>query len=296
MIMDKKLKNSLLLLTLALFLIGCRNSNDSNETIDNNEPPVAGFDYKITTSGYSSLVTTEVKLLGYVDQKDNNDRQEVGFVISENSTPTINDLAKSINFSGDGNFEITFDNLKYNTTYYYRSYVKYGELEYGEVKSFKTCGYNVPAGGIVAYDKGNDNDGWRYIEVSVQGIDTGAWSSNQQLITGTTNTLGSGKNNTERIITSSTMPTSTAANKCKNYYLNGYNDWFLPSSDEAYLISKSLGKINRPLPSYIWTSTEKDMKYAFRVKAGIDNYGNIEIQFEDKRIGYETTIIPIRRY
>lgn len=290
------MKKKLLLMLLMACLLGCTNSSD--DEVSNSVAPQVDVDYKILTSGYTNLLTTEVKLLGYVNQKDNNDVNTVGFVISENNTPTINDNSENVRFTGDGNFEIKFENLKYNTTYYYRSYLKYKELKYGEIKSFKTCGYNGAAGGIIAYDKGDNDGGWRYLEVSsLQGLGKGGeWSFNQQLITGTDNALGSGKANTDRIISSSSMPLSTAAYKCKIYSLNGYKDWFLPSSDEAHIIAISLEKIGRSLPSYLWTSTEKDAKYAFRVKGKNDGYGFIGIDYDDKRVGYDTAIIPIRRY
>ena len=91
-----------------------------------------------------------------------------------------------------------------------------------------------PAGGIVFYDKRNNSDGWRYMEVSPVDLQKAQWGLYGQDVVGTKRDIGSGKRNTELIIAALNRngENGKAAQLCRAYTLNGYNDWFLPSEDE----------------------------------------------------------------
>jgi len=95
-----------------------------------------------------------------------------------------------------------------------------------------------PAGGIVFYDKGNDSDGWRYLEVAPKDLGNAEWGLYGYDINGTDTRIGFGKRNTELIIAALNLrgENGKAAQLCREYTLNGYDDWFLPSKDELDLI------------------------------------------------------------
>jgi len=93
-----------------------------------------------------------------------------------------------------------------------------------------------PAGGIVFYDKGEYKDGWRYMEVAPNNLGRYRWGRDVR-IEGTGVEIGAGKKNTEIIVA---RIQGKAAEKCKEYFLNGYRDWFLPSKDELYQVYKNL--------------------------------------------------------
>ena len=98
-----------------------------------------------------------------------------------------------------------------------------------------------PAGGIVFYDKENNSDGWRYLEAAPVNLQIANWGD-AIIVSGTKDEIGSGKRNTELIIVelNRKREIGRAAQLCRAYTLNGYNDWFLPSKDELYLMYKNL--------------------------------------------------------
>lgn len=111
------------------------------------------------------------------------------------------------------------------------------------------AGFNVgdtgPAGGIVFYDKGNYEDGWRYLEAAPFNTETEApWGAYRKNIPGTETAIGSGRQNTKIIAEylNSIGETERAALICISLSINGYNDWFLPSLDELALMDKNLHK------------------------------------------------------
>lgn len=113
--------------------------------------------------------------------------------------------------------------------------------------------YNIgdigPAGGIVFYDKGEIVDGWRYMEVAPNEFEEVQWGCfNQPIIESRDRTIGAGQKNTNAIITfhnnlddyynqpevcSTSNDGSVAAKLCADYTFGGFQDWFLPSSDEV---------------------------------------------------------------
>jgi len=99
-----------------------------------------------------------------------------------------------------------------------------------------------PAGGIVFYDKGNNNGGWRYLEAAPADLQRADWGMYEDIVEGTETGIGSGKKNTELIIAALNRKgeSGKAAQLCRAYTLNGYNDWFLPSNDELNLMYTNL--------------------------------------------------------
>jgi len=102
-----------------------------------------------------------------------------------------------------------------------------------------------PAGGKIFYVNPNaSTDGWTYLEIApadaVAGHvtwDSGYFTRNLNMETGTA--IGTGRTNTLYIVDklTSTSPnvTGQAAQKCDEYSVNDYTDWFMPSKDEIQL-------------------------------------------------------------
>jgi hypothetical protein len=123
-----------------------------------------------------------------------------------------------------------------------------------------------PAGGIVFYDKGVVSDGWRYLEAAPRNLGKAGWGA-YGVDTGTRPEIGAGKWNTEFIIAALNAKgeTGKAAQLCKAYTQNGYNDWFLPSKDELDLMYKNLRQMG--LGGFdndgYWSSSQSNKDYAW---------------------------------
>jgi hypothetical protein len=105
-----------------------------------------------------------------------------------------------------------------------------------------------PARGYIYYDKGSVTDGWRYLEAAPAETEfTAQWGAsgvdvtisildnfNVELPWMTMSVVGTGKGNTDLItaVLDKYGETNRAAQRCKNLVYGGYNDWFLPSSDD----------------------------------------------------------------
>jgi tetratricopeptide (TPR) repeat protein len=164
-----------------------------------------------------------------------------------------------------------------------------------------------PAGGLIFYDKGNNNGGWRYLEAAPEEAEFQAiWSDDTYSIDDneytTRSDIGSGKRNTQVIVQKLRQATgnwNTAAQKANDLTLNGFNDWFLPSQGEldqifGNLKRKNLGDFK---DEYYWTSTEsKDMRsWPSRFGACSQNFkdGKTDNSFKTQNRYY---VRPIRQF
>ena len=123
-----------------------------------------------------------------------------------------------------------------------------------------------PAGGLIFYDKGNSQGGWRYLEAApaeTEVIATWAAGAKDSLRTDTIRqgTVGMGKRNTQEIMTYANTKAGGgfgwAAQACDELEINGFDDWFLPSLDE---LSYMYGNLHRKglgdfLNVQYWSST-----------------------------------------
>ena len=121
-------------------------------------------------------------------------------------------------------------------------------------------GSRGPAGGFIFYDKGNYDDGWRYFEVAPYDI-PGKYPYGPTLsLDGRGN---GGKSDTDVIIRNFGKG-QYAAYLARNFSLNGYKDWFLPSSNEAYSMCSNLSSLGygnlRPYTDY-WVTNSKTQSY-----------------------------------
>jgi TolB-like protein len=95
-----------------------------------------------------------------------------------------------------------------------------------------------PAGGFIFYDKGNNNNGWRYLEAApVEGESSRTrWRvTHNTKVDNTSAAIGSGRRNTQLIVevlSKTSGEWDNAAQKADDLVLNGFDDWFLPSKDE----------------------------------------------------------------
>jgi len=123
-----------------------------------------------------------------------------------------------------------------------------------------------PAGGVIFYDKGNNAEGWRYLEAApVEAEFQAAWSDNSFYVNDdnykTRKEIGYGKRNTQFIVEKFRQTTgnwNTAAQKAHDFSLNGFEDWFLPSQGELDLIFGNLKRKNLVefKNEWYWSSTE----------------------------------------
>jgi len=167
------------------------------------------------------------------------------------------------------------------------------------VPSYK-IGDTGPAGGLVFYDKGNNNGGWRYLEAAPASTEVRViWFHERRSIDGVMKqrALGLGKANTRIIIdyfNNRGGGFDTAARACDDLVVNGFDDWFLPSFDElnwmyGNLHKKGLGGFKNERYSYYWSSTQESSLSAYVV-----DFSNG--QQADRDIIYVQNVRAIRQF
>jgi len=100
-----------------------------------------------------------------------------------------------------------------------------------------------PAGGIVFYDKGNNSDGWRYLEAAPASSETSVrWGAYRVDAGGKKTGIGEGKDNTQSVLTAMNQlgESVPAVQYCVNLNIGGVRDWFLPSKAELNLMYSHL--------------------------------------------------------
>ncbi|HNX58752.1 MAG TPA: hypothetical protein PKK43_06620 [Spirochaetota bacterium] len=150
-----------------------------------------------------------------------------------------------------------------------------------------------PAGGWIFYDKGNDTDGWRYLEAASEDISESiGWYHRLYIdMKPTWPGIGKGRYNTELIV-KTYGDGKYAAKICADYKGGGKNDWFLPSKDELELMLKNLSKngIGGFTGTDYWSSSE-DMNHIAWIKGGYA--GNRNTSLADER---RKRVRPIRMF
>jgi hypothetical protein len=142
----------------------------------------------------------------------------------------------------------------------------YGGLERRPWELYYGIGEEGPAGGLVFYDKGHYLDGWRYLEAAPPETERKApWGWNrygpftndeiERIPIG----LGDGLQSTENIVKKLTEAgeRGCAAQLCADLEHGGYDDWYLPTIHECYLMLKELRE-HRPAgisKNNYWTSS-----------------------------------------
>jgi len=158
-----------------------------------------------------------------------------------------------------------------------------------------------PAGGIVFYDKGQETDGWRFLEVAPVDYEFQAtWGYRGISITETDEYIGSGQKNTDIIADMGDV--NSAAYKCKQLNIAGFSDWFLPSKDEldqmySVLHKQNLGSFSS---DWYWTSSvgEGEPRYFTWAQNFSDGeqYSAIDFEGTANYRNYELGVRAIRAF
>lgn len=151
-------------------------------------------------------------------------------------------------------------------------------------KIYKIGDYG-PSGGYVFYDKGAFSNGWRYLEAAPSEFEFSAeWGAFSKNIFGTEHSIGSGKKNTQVILTTlkGSNDIRTASKLIYETIPNASGDWFLPSKDELNLMyvtlkKKDLGNFkngdywssSQLSENWAWCQSFKDGKQIGNQKNGI---------------------------
>lgn len=219
----------------------------------------------------------------------------VGFVFSETPNPTIQNSIDFFNAysSGTNKFSASLKILKPNTKYYARFFKeKMNKYSYSENFEFTTVGYSGKAGGSVIYDKGELTNGWRYIELQPNKINntTYEWGCKGTFISGTSDAIGLGRENTNLVLAKCNTP-GTAAKISKDYNYSGFTDWFIPSEIESKLVFDFLKYKNVQYINF-WTSTEVNSDDAVIISQDITkNF----IKYNTSK-DYKEFVYLVRRY
>ena len=152
-----------------------------------------------------------------------------------------------------------------------------------------------PAGGYIFYDKGNNSNGWRYLEAAPSDIGSFPWGCFGTITNLTADSIGSGENNT--IAIAQACGQNNATQQCLNYSLNGYSDWFLPSIDELIAIftnlwANGIGNFDAANGQY-WSSsdfTDQGAKIISIADAIPPNFNS-----GDNNKGFSDYVIPCRK-
>ena len=226
-----------------------------------------GNEVYFTTKGLASIVTNAVSLItatsawsgGVITSNGGLSIIEKGICYGKNQSPTIKDT-KINSGSGTSSFTSGLSGLTPGTTYYVRAYaINSLGTSYGNNVIFTTN--NTLAigdsyqGGIVFYVDGTGQKGL----ISATSNQTSAtWGCYGTLLSNCNGTLvGTGQANTTAIVTGCSTA-NTAARICNDLVLNGYSDWYLPSSgelDRMYTTLKLNNLVNFTSGQY-WSSSQ----------------------------------------
>jgi hypothetical protein len=108
-----------------------------------------------------------------------------------------------------------------------------------------------PAGGVIFYDKGNNSDGWRYLEAAPsvtekKDLDLLWFGYNRSYAEITDRSFGSGLNNTRIYLdklTENNINGNTAPWYCDALVYNSFSDWYLPGLDEVLMMYSNLKNV-----------------------------------------------------
>ena len=218
----------------------------------------------ISTASVTDIFGTNAKSAVLVTSNGGAEITELGIVLSTKSNPTISDRF----YAGvSSSAKILLSKLTYDSTYYIRAYAKNKVgITYGNEVNFTTVyrvGETGPAGGIIFYDQGSKKNGWRYMETTLKDIDIVAPGGCYMTVNiNTDSAIGTGLENTNKII-ELCSESGISARVVKNFTLNNFKDWFLPSYYEIIELFNSNPNSSSP----------NKAQYVQFVQQGIPGYG-----------------------
>ena len=239
----------------------------------------------VTTTNISSITPGAAYSGGTILSDGGSPITQKGVCWSTSPDPTLANNSTS-NGSGSGNYTSSMTGLTGSTSYYVRAYATNAKgTAYGNNLTFTTLPPGPPPqigdfayGGVVFYIDGTGEHG---LVVTIEDTATQTvWGCSGQTIGGTSDAIGSGKNNTLRIVSNCSEPGSAAA-KCQNLTLNNYDDWYLPSINELMRVYSNQSAINSTaianggsiISGTYWSSTELNHTFAFPVNMATGNNG-----------------------
>jgi hypothetical protein len=202
-----------------------------------------------------------------------------GVAWSWSPSPTIGN-PRTTNGAGNASFSSSLTGLYGNRTYYVRAYASNSVgTAYGAQEVFTTAEPPTPylgqrhAGGIVFHVDGTGQHGLVVAEVEYTNTSWGCQGTS--IATGTA--VGTGAANTAAIV-ANCGTAGIAARLADDLVLNGYTDWFLPSSEELALARTTLGLegLGGFGTNTFWTSSQSDPTGAFTISfydGRRDSYG-----------------------
>jgi hypothetical protein len=194
------------------------------------------------------------KLGGVISDSGNCPIIQKGICWNWTSNPTTANF-KTENGKWAHSFEANVTGLMANRTYYYRAYAttSVGTF-YGPEKTFVTktpIGLYIGksyAGGIIFY---LDSTGQHGLVCAPTSQGYAEWGCSGTNINGTSSAIGSGAINTAAILAGCST-NGIAAKICDDLVLNGYSDWYLPSSGDLNEIRVKLGIVGLIPISEAW--------------------------------------------
>ncbi|ADK81079.1 InlB B-repeat-containing protein [Sediminispirochaeta smaragdinae] len=146
-----------------------------------------------------------------------------------------------------------------------------------------------PASGYIFYAKSSFSDGWRYLEAAPASTEPSDYTGYKKWANSYTadifvdeTVIGTGQTNTAAIVTAldAQGETDYAAKHCDDLVVGGYDDWFLPSTDELRAMANDLymdlGLGGFSTDSVYWSSSQcnTNKTYADYVNFANGSYGS----------------------
>ncbi len=235
-----------------------------------NSTPLTISQTTFSCGGLPTITTTPVSYIGPVTATSGGNVTSSGgtnvtargVCWSTSPNPTIAD-GKTTNGTGTGIFVSEVTGLETNTDYFLRAYATNGAgTAYGNVVAFTTTQFEIGqsyGGGKIFYIDGTGQHG--LIAATTDQSTSTQWGCSGTLV-GTSTAFGTGQTNTTAIVNACTQA-GTAARICNDLVLNGYNDWFLPSKDELYLMYQRQEDIGAFAINTYWSSSEQGATFAW---------------------------------
>lgn len=191
----------------------------------------------ISANGFNVDITVGTSLANNVER---------GICFGEAQNPGVGETdikTIPITSTGAGTYNINVEDYSKvfpGKNYYLRSYVRMPNLQYyyGNQQTFKSAGYIGGSGGYIFYDKGETTNGWRYLEAYSTYLNYNSstyfnWSCNTNFISGISNEIGTGKENSHAIKNVCNF-SNVASAVCLDMTYNGQSaaTWFIPSINE----------------------------------------------------------------
>ena len=126
-------------------------------------------------------------------------------------------------------------------------------------------------GGIIAYILQNNDPGYQHGKINgliaaPNDLQGATWGCRHTYIGATETAIGSGASNTAKIV-SGCSTDGIAARICDELFLNGYDDWYLPSKEELnvlFLNRELIGGFDTSVSNYgYWSSSEANSQNAW---------------------------------